>query len=332
MVNCGKIGLLDFSYQYIFKTWVFCMFSFLDKLKKGLEKSASKLGGGLAGLFTGKRKLDQALLDQLEELLIEADLGPKLANRLVKELADAKFDKQIEVEEVKAQFANSLAKTLGEVAAPLPAKLSKAGEPTIILVVGVNGSGKTTTIGKLSHALGQENHSVMLAAGDTYRAAAVEQLEIWGKRNEIPVITAKAGMDAAALAFDAIDAAQKANKDYLIMDTAGRLHNRNDLMQELVKIKRVMAKKQAGAPHHIILVLDATIGQNALVQLQAFMDMTELTGLVVTKLDGTAKGGVLVALAEQFKLPVHAIGIGEGIEDLRPFNPQEFANSLLLSA
>ena len=303
--------------------------NWLSRLKQGLERPSHKLGQGLGSLFTGKKKCDQALLDNLEEILLEADLGPHVTGKLLRQLAEQKFDKEIDSEEVKTFFADLMAEQLQPITATFPDKQSQAGMPTVILVVGVNGVGKTTSIGKLAHHLQQAGHKVMLAAGDTYRAAAVEQLSIWGQRNHVKVIKAKPNGDAAALAFDAIEAAMAEKIDFLLMDTAGRLHNRDDLMQELAKIKRVMAKKLDGAPHHSILILDATTGQNALAQIAAFNDITDLTGLIMTKLDGTAKGGILLAIAERFSLPIHAIGVGEGIEDLQPFDAKTFTKLLL---
>ncbi|MFK7866756.1 MAG: signal recognition particle-docking protein FtsY [Alphaproteobacteria bacterium] len=300
-----------------------------ERLKKGLGRSAERLSGGLGGLFAGRKRCDQALLDSLEEVLIEADLGPKMAQNLIAELSAQKFNKDVDAAEIKHLFSQEIAKQLEGVAANFPEKTTPDGQPTVILVVGVNGSGKTTTIGKLANHFKTQGQSVMLAAGDTFRAAAVEQLSIWGARNDIPVLTAKPNSDAAALAYDAMDQAIAQNHDFLIMDTAGRLHNRDDLMQELVKITRIMDKKSQGAPHHVLLILDATTGQNALAQIDAFKKLTHLTGLIMTKLDGTAKGGVLVALAREFKLPVHAIGVGEQIEDLQPFDPKEFAQALV---
>ena len=314
--------------------------AWLERLKQGLGRSRDRLSDGLSALVGSGNPCDQAMLDSLEELLIEADLGPTLAAKMIDQLKKTRFNKTVEPDEIKQLFAGMIAETLRSVASTLPQKITPAGQPTIILIVGVNGSGKTTTIGKLAHKLLADGHKVMLAAGDTYRAAAVEQLVIWGERNNIPVIAAQNynqqghGKDAAAVAFDAVTKAQEQAMDFLIMDTAGRLHNRSDLMEELAKIHRVIAKKQEGAPHHVIQIVDATTGQNALMQVRAFQEITKLSGLIMTKLDGTAKGGVLVALANQSApteppLPVHAIGVGEGVEDLNPFNAEAFAENLI---
>ena len=307
--------------------------AWLERLKQGLGRSRDRLSDGLSALVGSGNPCDQAMLDSLEELLIEADLGPTLAAKMIDQLKKTRFNKTVEPDEIKQLFAGMIAETLRPVASTLPQKITPAGQPTIILIVGVNGSGKTTTIGKLAHKLLADGHKVMLAAGDTYRAAAVEQLVIWGERNNIPVIAAQQGhgKDAAAVAFDAVTKAQEQAMDFLIMDTAGRLHNRSDLMEELAKIHRVIAKKQEGAPHHVIQIVDATTGQNALMQVRAFQEITKLSGLIMTKLDGTAKGGVLVALANQSSppLPVHAIGVGESVEDLNPFNAEAFAENLI---
>ncbi len=300
--------------------------SWLKRLKTGLARSSDKLSGGITGIFTGRR-LDDAALEELEELLISADLGVATAAKLTASLAKTSFDKDVSAEEVRRTLAGEIAKILEPVAEPLD--IDDSHTPHVIMVVGVNGSGKTTTIGKLAKAYTDSGGSVMLAAGDTFRAAAIEQLQIWGERVNAPVIVRKSGADAAGLAFDALKEARESKKELLLIDTAGRLHNKDNLMAELQKISRVIKKLDPSAPHEVLLVLDATTGQNAIQQVATFKEMVEVTGLVVTKLDGSAPGGVLVALAEKFGLPVHAIGIGEGVDDLRPFEARDFADSLL---
>ena len=301
--------------------------SWFQRLKAGLAKTTQRLGDGISGLFTGKRRLDQETLDELEEVLITADLGPATSARLTANLAAAKFEKEVEEAEIREAFAADIATILEPVAVPLAYRPDI--KPHVILVVGVNGSGKTTTIGKLARVFRAEGRSVMLAAGDTFRAAAIEQLQIWGERVGAPVIAKTQGADAAALAFEALDEAIASGTDILLIDTAGRLHNKADLMAELEKVVRVLSRKLPGAPHDVVLVLDATTGQNALSQVKIFRDLVKVTGLVLTKLDGTAKGGVVVALANEHKLPVHAVGVGEGAEDLRPFAARDFARNLM---
>lgn len=300
--------------------------SWLDRLKSGLSKSTTKLTDGIAGIFT-KRKLDDAALEELEEVLITADLGPATAAKLTASLAASRFDKEVSDEEVRGALAEDIGKILEPVATPLNIEPSR--KPHVVLVVGVNGSGKTTTIGKLAQHYRGQGLKVTLAAGDTFRAAAVEQLKIWGERAGCPVISGKPGGDAAGLAFDALQAARESGADLLLIDTAGRLQNKTDLMAGLEKISRVLKKIDEGAPHDCVLVLDATVGQNAHSQVEIFRDMVAVSGLVVTKLDGSAKGGVIVALAEKFGLPVHAIGVGEGADDLRPFNAADYARDLM---
>ena len=297
-----------------------------SRLKAGLARSSGRLGSGITGIFT-KRKLDDAALEELEELLISADLGVATAGKLTAALAKQSFDKTVEPEEVQSSLAEQIAGLLEPVARPLAP--DPGHRPHVVLVVGVNGSGKTTTIGKLAKAYTDAGGSVMLAAGDTFRAAAIEQLQIWGERVGAPVIARDSGADAAGLAFDALKQAQEEKRELLLIDTAGRLHNKEGLMAELQKISRVIKKIDPSAPHEVLLVLDATTGQNAIQQVATFKEMVDVTGLVLTKLDGSARGGVLVALAEKFGLPVYAIGIGEGVEDLRPFDAQDFADSLL---
>jgi len=295
------------------------------RLRAGLSKSSSKIATGISAL--AGRKVDDALIEEVEELLIAADLGPAPAAKLAAGLAKGRFDKTITTEELRAALAADIAAMLEPVAKPL--EIEPARKPHVVLVVGVNGSGKTTTIGKLARQLRDQGKSVMLAAGDTFRAAAVEQLQIWGERTGCPVVAGKQGADAAGLAYEALEKARAQGMDVLLVDTAGRLHNKAHLMAELQKIVRVLRKQDETAPHDCVLVLDANTGQNALSQVQTFKELVDVTGLVVTKLDGTARGGVLVALADRFGLPVHAVGVGEKAEDMRPFTARDFANGLL---
>jgi fused signal recognition particle receptor len=298
----------------------------LARLRAGLAKSTQRVTGNIAGLFT-KKKLDQQTLNELEDVLIQADLGVSVAQRLVERLGKERFGKEVTDEEVRSAFADDIAEILQPVARPLV--LEAAHRPHVVLVVGVNGSGKTTTIAKLAHLFRGEGHKVMLAAGDTFRAAAVEQLKVWGERAQVPVIARETGADAAGLAFEALERARAEGCDVLLIDTAGRLHNKTNLMEELAKIVRVIRKLDPSAPHSCLLVLDATMGQNAHAQVETFKTMSPIDALVLTKLDGSAKGGVLVALAEKFNLPVVAVGVGEGIDDLRPFEAQAFARGLM---
>ncbi|TDI59564.1 MAG: signal recognition particle-docking protein FtsY [Alphaproteobacteria bacterium] len=298
----------------------------LARLKEGLGRSSQALTGGLTGLFTGRRKLDDATLEDLEDILIMADFGVPTAARIVSKLSADRYDKDIAPEEVRALIAEVITETLTPVAQPL--QIDSSNRPHVLLMVGVNGSGKTTTIGKLARQFKQEGKSVMLAAGDTFRAAAVEQLTIWGDRNKVPVIHKEAGSDAASVAFEALQAARDQNVDVLMIDTAGRLQNKTHLMEELTKMIRVIEKFDETAPHDTLLVLDATTGQNALNQVDVFQSAANISGLIMTKLDGTARGGVLIACADRFGLPVHAIGVGESIDDLQPFNARDFARSI----
>jgi len=298
----------------------------LSRLVSGLSKSSTKLVTGISDIFT-KKKLDEAALQDLEDLLIAADLGSATATRLTGDLAKTRFGKDISSEEVRTVFAADITKVLEPVARPLA--VDPARKPFVILMVGVNGAGKTTTIGKLAHHFKNEGLKVSMAAGDTFRAAAVEQLKVWGARTNAPVISRDTGADAAGLAFEAVMEAKKRGDDVLLIDTAGRLQNKDALMAELQKIARAIAKSDPTAPHATLLVLDATVGQNAHSQVEIFKSIVGVTGLVMTKLDGTAKGGVVVALAEKFKLPVHYIGVGEGADDLRPFTSHSFARSLM---
>ncbi|MBP5858959.1 signal recognition particle-docking protein FtsY [Marivibrio halodurans] len=300
-----------------------------QRLKQGLAKTSSRLTDGVQGIFTGRRRLDEEALEDLEDLLITADLGPATAAKLTAELARTRFEKEVSGEEVREAFAASITDILAPTAKPLEAGNDPTKRPHVVLVVGVNGSGKTTTIGKLAHQLRGQGKSVMLCAGDTFRAAAIEQLRIWGERVGAPVVARDSGADAAGLAFDAYKQAREAGTDVLLIDTAGRLHNKKDLMDELSKIVRVLRKLDETTPHDIVMVLDATVGQNALQQVQVFRELVSITGLVVTKLDGTAKAGVLIALAETFGLPVHAVGVGETAEDLRPFKAEDYARGLM---
>ena len=301
--------------------------SFLTRLKSGLSKTSGKLGGGIAAIFT-KRKLDSASLEELEELLIEADLGAGLASELVGEFAKQRFDKEIAPSEVREFLAGKIADILKPYAIPL-LPLTTYHSPLVIIMVGVNGNGKTTTIGKLAAKFKGEGKKVMIAAADTFRAAAVEQMQVWGERVGVPVVTGAFQADPASVAFHAYERAKMENMDILFIDTAGRLQNKSNLMAELQKIIKVLKKIDESAPHHVLQVLDATTGQNALSQVAAFKEMVNVSGLIITKLDGTAKGGIVVALARASKLPIHAIGIGEAVDDLNAFNPADFARNLV---
>jgi fused signal recognition particle receptor len=301
--------------------------NWFSRLKAGLAKSSAKLGDGISGIFKGGRKLDTEAVGDLEELLIQADLGPATAAKLAGALTKRRFEREVSGDEVRAALAEEIAAILAPVAKPLA--LDSAKKPHVVLVIGVNGSGKTTTIGKLAQRFRGEGKRVTLAAGDTFRAAAIDQLKIWGERTGCPVVAKQPGADAAGLAFEALEHAKTRRDDALLIDTAGRLQNKTELMAELTKILRVLKKLDPSAPHTVLLVLDANIGQNAHQQVEAFRSTAQVTGLAVTKLDGTAKGGVVVALAERFGLPVHAIGVGEGVDDLRPFDPNDFARSLV---
>ncbi|BBK45422.1 hypothetical protein STVA_54420 [Allostella vacuolata] len=296
------------------------------RLKDGLTRTSSKIAEGITAIFT-KRKLDNATLEELETLLIQADLGLETAEQLVAGLRRERFGQEVSAEEVREHLAREIAKVLAPVARPLVP--SPGRRPHVVLVVGVNGSGKTTTIGKLAKNWREEGKRVVIAAGDTFRAAAVEQLQVWGERAGVPVISGAPGADAAGLAYDALARARADHADILVIDTAGRLQNKAGLMEELRKVVRVLKKLDPDAPHDCVLVLDATVGQNAHQQVDIFKEMVGVTGLAMTKLDGTAKGGVVVALAERFGLPVYAVGVGEGADDLRPFDAGAFARSLM---
>jgi fused signal recognition particle receptor len=328
--------------------------SFFKKLRDRMFRSSDKLGEGLEALVsdtpdlpaetaaepekTGilgrmlgrgdepRRVLDDAMLENLEDVLIQSDMGVETAARVTANIAEGRFGKRISTHELRTALAEEVARIMGPVARPLPIYPQK---PQVVLVVGVNGSGKTTTIGKLASQFRAAGKQVVIAAGDTFRAAAVEQLQVWGNRAGVPVLTAPEGSDPASLAFDALTRAQEDGADLLMIDTAGRLQNRQDLMEELAKIVRVIRKKDPTAPHNTLLVLDATTGQNAVAQVEIFRKIADVSGLVMTKLDGTAKGGVLVSLADKFGLPIHAIGVGEQIDDLSPFDPDDFARALV---
>jgi fused signal recognition particle receptor len=300
--------------------------SWLQRLKKGLSRSSSKLGDGITGIFT-RRRLDDTTLEELEELLISADMGTGIAAEVTGMLRKTRFGQEVSPDEVRAALADCILELVEPIAKPL--RIDRTKQPHVVLVIGVNGSGKTTTIGKLAKQYTDAGLKVHLAAGDTFRAAAVEQLKIWGERTGCPVTTRPAGADAAGLALDALAEAKAEGADLLLIDTAGRLQNRTDLMGELQKVNRVLKKGDPTAPHTVLLVLDATVGQNAHAQAETFRDMVGVTGLVMTKLDGTARGGVLVSLAEKYGIPVHFIGVGEAAEDLRPFEARSFARSLV---
>jgi len=296
------------------------------RLRAGLQKSSSALTEGINQIFT-RRRLDAAALDELEELLIASDMGLGVAEEVVDALRRTRFNQEVSPEEIRTALAGEVARLVEPVAKPL--RVEPTRKPFVILVVGVNGSGKTTTIGKLARQYRDAGHRVVLAAGDTFRAAAVEQLQIWGERAGCAVVTRPTGSDAAGLAYDALVKAREDGTDLLLIDTAGRLHNKADLMAELQKIVRVLKKMDPKVPHAVLLVLDATVGQNAHAQAETFRDMVGVTGIVMTKLDGTARGGVLVSLAEKYGIPVHFIGVGESADDLRPFEAEAFARSLV---
>lgn len=299
---------------------------FFSRLKEGLSRSTQKLSENLGAVFT-RRRLDEEALEELENALIAADMGTDVARRVIASFRRTRFGKEVTDSEVRTALADEIAEILTPVAVPLI--IDPARKPHVVLVVGVNGTGKTTTIGKLAQAWGVEGKRCMLVAGDTFRAAAVEQLQVWGGRTGAPVVAGAAEADAAGLAYDGLKRAQAEGIDVLLVDSAGRLHNRSALMEELKKIIRVMKKQDPTAPHSVLLVLDATTGQNALNQVAVFKEMVDVTGLVVTKLDGSARGGIVVALAESYGLPVHAVGVGEQAGDLRPFDANDFARGLV---
>jgi fused signal recognition particle receptor len=299
--------------------------SWFAQLKAGLSRTSNSLTENIAGVLT-KRKLDEETLDELEEVLIKSDLGVGMADRIREAVSKGRYDKGLTADDVRHVLATEVARVLEPVAQPL--ELEKDAKPHVILVVGVNGTGKTTTIGKLAHQFEREGKSVMLAAADTFRAAAIDQLKVWGGRVGAEVIAKDVGADPAGVAYEALERAKREGTDVLLIDTAGRLQNKGDLMAELAKIVRVLKKIDETAPHSVMLVLDATTGQNAISQVQTFQEIAGVTNLVVTKLDGTARGGILVAIAERFGLPINAIGIGEGIEDFEPFDAHDFARAI----
>ena len=299
--------------------------SLFARMKAGLSRSTRAMSDGVTGIFK-KRKLDGETLQELEDLLVTSDIGLDAAIQITQAVAKDRYDKEISPDEVRTILATEIANTLRSVEIPFDLKSDK--KPNIVLVVGVNGAGKTTTIGKLAAKARAEGKSVMLAAGDTFRAAAIEQLGIWGDRVGAPVVKTKVGGDAAGLAYEAVERARAENTDLLLIDTAGRLQNKSDLMAELEKMIRVIRKLDETAPHATLLVLDATTGQNALNQVEVFSKIANVTGLVMTKLDGTARGGILVAIAAKFNLPVHMIGVGEGVDDLQDFSAENFAKAI----
>ena len=299
--------------------------SWWRRLSGGLKRTSTSIGTAVADLVT-KRKLDRAMLDDIEDVLLRADLGTAVAERIAAAVGEGRYDKAISADEVKTVVATEVEKVLAPVAQPLV--IDETQKPFVILVVGVNGSGKTTTIGKLAAKLSAEGRKVMMAAGDTFRAAAIDQLKVWGERTGSPVIAGAQGSDSASLAFNALTEARNDRRDVLLIDTAGRLQNKAELMNELEKMVRVIRRVDESYPHAVLLVLDATVGQNALSQVEAFHRTAGVTGLVMTKLDGTARGGILVALAEKHKLPVHFIGVGEGFDDLAPFTARDFARAV----
>ena len=299
--------------------------SWLSKLKSGLTKSSNKLSENITDIFT-KARLDDDRLQQLEDILIQSDLGIDMSVRITQKLAESRYNKDISAEDVGRVLASEIETVLAPVAKPLI--IDGRSRPHIILMIGVNGAGKTTTIGKLASRFSKEGKTLTLVAGDTFRAAAVEQLKIWGERTSSPVVARAIGADASGLVYDAIQQAAKENSDIVMIDTAGRLQNKSDLMAELEKIIRVIKKHDPTAPHDVILVLDATTGQNALNQVDVFHQTAGVTGLIMTKLDGTARGGILVAIADKYKLPIHAVGVGEAIDDMQGFDPKEFAQAI----
>jgi len=301
--------------------------SWLGRLRAGLSRTSSRLAEDIGGVFTGQ-KIDATTLDELEDVLIMADLGIATAARLRTELEGKRVDSEADAEDVRRVLAEAISKILEPVARPI-SDLVTPDSLQVILIAGVNGTGKTTTIGKLAARFKESGNSVMLAAADTFRAAAIDQIKIWGERVGVPVVAGEQNGDPAALAYDAMQQARASNVDVLLIDTAGRLHNKTDLMAELKKIVRVIQKVDPDAPHEVLLVLDATTGQNAHAQVETFRDLVNVSGLIVTKLDGTARGGVIVGLADHFALPIYAVGVGEGVDDLRPFEALPFANGLL---
>ncbi len=302
---------------------------FFSRLKDGLSRSTQKLTESIGSVLT-KRTLDEEALADLEDALVAADLGTDVATRIIEAFRSTRFGTEVTDEDIRTALAEEIAAILQPVAVPLV--IDRSLKPHVILVVGVNGTGKTTTIGKLAQSYAEQGLHTILVAGDTFRAAAVEQLQVWGKRTGAPVVSGGPGADSAGLAFDALSRARAERADVLLVDTAGRLHNKSVLMEELSKVIRVMRKQDPAVPHSVLLVLDATTGQNALQQVNVFKDMVDVTGLVVTKLDGSARGGIVVALAQEFGLPVHAVGVGEQASDLRAFDPMDYARGLVGAA
>lgn len=300
--------------------------SWLSRLSSGLHKTSQSLSAGIGDVFT-KRKLDEAMLESLEELLIATDVGVVTATRVVDALRTAKFDKDVDDYEVRGFLASEIAKELAPIA--IPFAIDESIKPYVVLVVGVNGNGKTTTIGKLAQKLSLEGKKVMLGAADTFRAAAIEQLAVWATRANVPLVRGPENGDPASVAYQALEAAKAQQMDVVMIDTAGRLHTKDTLMAELQKIIKVLRKIDPTAPHAVLQVIDGTTGQNALKQIEVFHEVAGVTGVVVTKLDGSTKAGIIVAIAEQFGLPIHAIGVGESIEDLQPFTPETYANALV---
>ncbi len=302
---------------------------FFSRLKDGLSRSTQKLTESIGSVLT-KRTLDEEALADLEDALVAADLGTDVATRIIEAFRSTRFGTEVTDEDIRTALAEEIAAILQPVAVPLV--IDRSLKPHVILVVGVNGTGKTTTIGKLAQSYAEQGLHTILVAGDTFRAAAVEQLQVWGKRTGAPVVSGGPGADSAGLAFDALSRARAERADVLLVDTAGRLHNKSVLMEELSKVIRVMRKQDPAVPHSVLLVLDATTGQNALQQVNVFKEMVDVTGLVVTKLDGSARGGIVVALAQEFGLPVHAVGVGEQASDLRAFDPMDYARGLVGAA
>ena len=300
----------------------------ISRLRNGLGKSSNRLVDGISSIFSD-RPIDAKTLEELEDLLISADLGVDTAKKLIEKISKRRFSADINTSEIRKALANDIVEILGPVARPLDQMTKPSKGPQVILLGGTNGTGKTTTIGKLAKRFKEENKSVVLAAGDTFRAAAVDQLKLWGERTNAAVISQNTGSDPAAVAYEALEYAIANNKDVLLIDTAGRLHNKENLMSELEKVVRVLRKIDEEVPKEIILILDATTGQNAHIQVETFKKLINISGLIVTKLDGSARGGVIVALADRFSLPIFAIGVGEEADDLRPFTAQNFADSLL---
>lgn len=300
---------------------------FFARIKRGLSRTSNQLSEGLSSLLMGKKAIDDELLEEIETLLLMADVGVEATSEIIDDLTDRVARKQLgDSEALFAALKQSMADMLSKVEAPLV--IDNSHQPYVILVVGVNGVGKTTTIGKLAKRFQTEGKSVLLAAGDTFRAAAVEQLQVWGERNQVPVVAQHTGADSASVIFDAVQSAQSRGVDVVIADTAGRLHNKSNLMEELTKVKRVMGKLDASAPHEVLLVLDAGTGQNAVSQASQFREAAGVTGLALTKLDGTAKGGIIFALSQKHGIPVRYIGVGESIDDLQPFSAADFIDAL----